>query len=1819
MTRLRFSYVLAFLAFWFVAGPLNSAEAQTAPLASQERMCDPAFEDCRADVLTYIQQETVAIDMGYWMMTDARYSNALVAAAQRGVKIRLLMDPSCADQHPACVAQNDQLRLAGIPMRRRQASGILHWKAIIFVGQGQLEFAGANYAPFEMTPTIPFVNYTDEVVAFTNDPSLVHSFMTKFDDMWTSDTEFVNYANVVEPRTRNFPVYPIDPELNFPPDEGYRDRAVAAYDAEPSKIDVQMFRITDGSHPDAMLRALARGVPVRLITDETEYRNPLRLMDPYYVDLMWAGGVDVRFDGHQGIDHEKAIALYGTGMSIIGSSNWTDASDASQREHNYFTRKGWVFDWLAAQFERKWNNLTGYAETKPFVPLPPDAPSYDSPAAGQTGVPVSGSALAWAAGVWAHKYDIYFGTDPNPPLLFADLQLGPSQYSTDYKVFTLPQLRPGTTYYWKIVSKTMANMTAGGPIRSFTTAGSAPPANARPSVSLTAPSSGAVVTAGAAVSLAASASDTDGTVSRVYFFAGSTLVGSATSAPYATTWRTAAAGNYTLTAVAIDDGYASTTSTGVPVTVSPVTTTVTRVRGPYLQQPTDHSVVVVWATREPGPAQVRYGPAGTGTRIAVDATSRLVAATDSGLGFDYYQHTATLAGLNADTAYGYEALVSGGSVAPESTFKTAPRSGSGAISFVALGDSGTGSPEQRQLSDLIGRDSFDFAMHVGDIVYGSSDGTGDASYATYQSYLFDVDNWLPSHPFVPVEGNHDSRPSNGDGKAYLDLFELPRNGASASFPDHAERYYSFDYGPVHFIALDTEFTFLDPTRQAEQLRWLGADLASTTQPWKIAFLHRAPYSSGGEHGSSPDVRAAFGPLFERYGVDLVLAGHEHDYERTVPLRESTVATDKFVPYVVTGGGGAPLYPSGTSTWTAFSASRNEYVKVAVDACTLTLSAIGLDGAPFDTMSVAKCVPGNTAPTVSLTAPANGATFTDPGAFTLTAAAGDADGTVAKVEFYAGTSLLGTDTTAPYSFDVSGLAAGTYSLTAVATDNSSASTTSAPISIIVNPAAPPSTLPAGWSHADVGATGVAGNAGATGTTFTVAGAGADVWGTADAFHYAYRTLNGDGTIVARVASIQFVNSWTKAGVMIRNSLSASAAQAFMLVAASPTKGVPFQRRLADGNSSVSTSGSQSTAPRWVKLVRAGNTISGYESADGSAWTLVASDTFTMGNSVLVGLAVSSHVAGTNATATFENVTVTATTSPSNVPPTVSITSPANGATFTAPATVTLTANATDTDGSIAKVDFYAGATLLGTTTAAPYTISWSGVPAGNYVLTAIATDDQGGATTSASISIVVNSQAPPSGLPAGWSHADIGAVGAIGDASATGGTFSVTGAGADVWGTADALHYAYRTLDGDGTIVARVASIQFVNTWTKAGVMIRNSLAPGAAQGFMLVAASASKGVPFQRRLADGNISVSTPGSQSTAPRWVKLVRVGNTISGYESANGTSWTLVASDTFTMGTSVLVGLGVSSHVAGTNATAVFDNVTVTSAGSTPSNVPPTASLTSPANGATFTAPATVSLTAAASDADGTIAKVDFFAGTTLIGTVSAAPFAVSWSGVPAGTYSLTAVATDNAGASTTSAAVSISVNSAPPPSTLPTGWSHADVGAVGATGTASASGGTFSVSGAGADVWGTADAFHYAYRTLDGDGTIIARVSSIQFVNNWTKAGVMIRNSLSPSASQAFMLVAASPIKGVPFQRRLADGDISVSTPGSQSTAPRWVKLVRTGNTIDGYESADGASWTLVASDSFAMTPSVLIGIAVSSHVTGTNATAVFDNVTVTPGG
>ncbi len=397
----------------------------------------------------------------------------------------------------------------------------------------------------------------------------------------------------------------------------------------------------------------------------------------------------------------------------------------------------------------------------------------------------------------------------------------------------------------------------------------------------------------------------------------------------------------------------------------------------------------------------------------------------------------------------------------------------------------------------------------------------------------------------------------------------------------------------------------------------------------------------------------------------------------------------------------------------------------------------------------------------------------------------------------------------------------------------------------------------------------------------------------------------------------------------------------------------------------------------------------------------------------------------ATTTSSPRTVTVSGSASNQPPTVSITSPANGTTAQGPVPwLPVNASASDSDGTVAKVDFYANSTLVWTSTTAPYHFTWESAPPGTYTLTAVATDNDGAATTSAPVTVTI--RPTDNALPYFADHEDIGDVGAAGDATYSDGTFTVQGSGADVWGTADAFHYAEETLARDGAIIARVATVSDESNWVKAGVMIRGSLSPDSAQAFMLV--SHAKGVCFQRRVSDGNSSVSTCGSMSTAPRWVKLVRTGNMISGYESADGTAWTMVGSDTFTFATTgVYVGLAVSSHIAGTLATATFDDANVIDA--VGPNQPPSVSITSPSGGATFAAPATIAIGAHAIDDVG-VARLDFYANSTLIGSVNGSyeigDYTFTWSNVPAGTYTLTVVATDGDGASTTSSPVSITVN-------------------------------------------------------------------------------------------------------------------------------------------------------------------------------------------------
>jgi HKD family nuclease len=407
-------------------------------------------------------------------MQDTRYETAILNRWNAGVPVRILVDPRANPTYTGNSTILADFAAAGIPMRKRIASGILHWKMMLFAGQNTIEFGSANYSPDAFVPNTAYTNYVSETVYTTDDPTVVNSFKTKFDDSWIDTTNFATYANISGSLTRTYPIYTIDPELNFPPNQSYASRAVTGYNNETQKIDVIMYRITDRRHTDAIINAKSRGVPIRMILENGQYHNKQYLWDSWNVDRLYAAGIPLRWRGHAGENHEKLVLLYGQGLTIFGSSNWTSASDSSQQEHNYFTKKTAIFNWFQDQFDRMWTNAAGATETVPFVPLPPSKPTYKSPANGATGQSTSMS-LTWYGGPWAAIYDVYFGTSPTPPLLAGNLNLGPSTSSTTYQKYQLPTLTAGTTYYWQIVSKTMAGLTATGPVWSFTTGGAPPP------------------------------------------------------------------------------------------------------------------------------------------------------------------------------------------------------------------------------------------------------------------------------------------------------------------------------------------------------------------------------------------------------------------------------------------------------------------------------------------------------------------------------------------------------------------------------------------------------------------------------------------------------------------------------------------------------------------------------------------------------------------------------------------------------------------------------------------------------------------------------------------------------------------------------------------------------------------------------------------------------------------------------------------------------------------------------------------------------------------------------------------------------------------------------------------------------------------------------------------------------------------------------------------------------------------------------------------------------------------------------------------------
>lgn len=310
------------------------------------------------------------------------------------------------------------------------------------------------------------------------------------------------------------------------------------------------------------------------------------------------------------------------------------------------------------------------------------------------------------------------------------------------------------------------------------------------------------------------------------------------------------------------------------------------VRGPYLQNLGSDQVTIRWRTQHEGPRNLLFAKSGSKKLQKLSSASKSI------------EHEVHLHGLLPDTKYEYmitedEAI----STLSEQkfSFRTAPRADTKRrIRVWVLGDPGTGDENQKNVRDayleLEGSEQTDLILALGDNAYDA--GTDDE----FQTNFFEIyQNSFVSIPVFPAFGNNDgeSADSSSQSGVYYDIFTLPTQGELGGVPSGTEAYYSFDYGSIHFICLDTAESDLHP--EAAMATWLKEDLRSvrSKQPWIIVFAHHAPYSHGTYNTDIVDpkagrigieVRENIVPILEKGNVDLFITGHSHVYERSYLLK-----------------------------------------------------------------------------------------------------------------------------------------------------------------------------------------------------------------------------------------------------------------------------------------------------------------------------------------------------------------------------------------------------------------------------------------------------------------------------------------------------------------------------------------------------------------------------------------------------------------------------------------------------------------------------------------------------------------------------------------------------------------------------------------------------------------------------------------------------------------------------------------------------------------------------------------------------------------------
>ena len=734
---------------------------------------------------------------------------------------------------------------------------------------------------------------------------------------------------------------------------------------------------------------------------------------------------------------------------------------------------------------------------------------------------------------------------------------------------------------------------------------------------------------------------------------------------------------------------------------------------------------------------------------------------------------------------------------------------------------------------------------------------------------------------------------------------------------------------------------------------------------------------------------------------------------------------------------------------------------------------------------------NSPPTVSLTSPANNATFAAPASVTISANASDPDGPVSQVEFFQNGSSLGVDTTSPFTTNWTGVGEGTYALRAIARDPGGLSATSAIVNITVtNPVGPVTLISTGavWKYLDNGSD--------QGTAWRAIGFNDSSWASGPA-ELGYGDAS-DGRPEATVVSFGPDSANKYITTYFRRAFNVNAPGSFQSLAL---------RLMRDDGAVVYLNGTE------VLRDNLPNTAITYQTQAPAA--IGGADEFAfIGTNVSAGLlvagvnviAVEMHQqlpSSTDISFDFELTGVGATST--NTPPTVSITSPQNGTTVASP--VSINANASDLDGNVTNVEFFADGVKIGEDNTTPYSFSWN-TSASGYSLTAVATDNSGGRATSGPVNITVTgnpNQSPTVtiNLPANNSTFKAPT------------NLNVQVTANDDFAVSRVEFYRSGSFVGQSTVApfSFVWSNVLVGTFQLTAVAVDNNSARGTSGPVSITFTSAA---PSTLIAMSGPWKYLDDGSdQGTAWQalayddsgWSNGVAQFGFGDGDENPNGvirrfyanqptvqittfyfrqqftvadpTAYSFLRSRyrrddglvAYLNGAEVFrsnmplgpVNSQTFANNAGDDGNAFFTNTIPATALNTGANAlavevhqnsptstdlsfdleligntgaivnnPPTVVLNSPSNDSTYTEPATISIGASASDSDGSVSRVEFYANGGKIGEDTTTPYNFVWGGVGIGTYNLTAVAMDNFGIFSTSAVVRVFVT----PSTAPT---------------------------------------------------------------------------------------------------------------------------------------------------------------------------------------